>query len=242
MEHPEQVTPDYIFESSWEVCNKVGGIYTVLSTRAKTLQNLLKDKIIFIGPDLWKGLDNPDFIESQTLLSAWKKHAVGRENLNVRVGRWNVPGKPIAILVDFLPYFEIKDRIYYQMWEKYQLDSTVAYGDYDESSMFAYATGLVIESLVHFLQLQDKRVIAHLNEWMLGMAALYLHDRMPAIATVFTTHATSIGRSICGNNNPLYDQFETYDGDRMACELNMEGKHFLEKKTAHQVDFFNTVS
>ena len=23
------LTPDYIFEASWEVCNKVGGIYTV---------------------------------------------------------------------------------------------------------------------------------------------------------------------------------------------------------------------
>ena len=52
------LTPDYIFESSWEVCNKVGGIYTVLSTRAKTLQNLLKDKIIFIGPDVFIN-DNP---------------------------------------------------------------------------------------------------------------------------------------------------------------------------------------
>ena len=49
--------PDYIFESSWEVCNKVGGIYTVLSTRAKTLQEALHDRIIFIGPDLGEAND-----------------------------------------------------------------------------------------------------------------------------------------------------------------------------------------
>jgi glycogen synthase len=242
MTHLQKVTPDYIFESSWEVCNKVGGIYTVLSTRAKTLQDLFKDKIIFIGPDLWKNIDNPDFIENKTLLQAWKKQVIESENLKVRVGRWNVPGKPIAILVDFSPYYSVKDEIYFWMWEKYGIDSMVAYGDYDEASMFAYATGLVIESLYKFLQLQDKKVIAHLNEWMLGMAALYIRDRIPAIATVFTTHATSIGRSICGNNKPLYDRLENYNGDQMARELNMEGKHFLEKQTVHEVDCFTTVS
>jgi glycosyltransferase involved in cell wall biosynthesis len=77
---------------------------------------------------------------------------------------------------------------------------------------------------------------------MLGMAALYLQDRVPAIVTIFTTHATSIGRSICGNNKPLYDQLKNYDGDQMACELNMEAKHSLEKQTARYVDCFTTVS
>lgn len=238
----EMEIPDYIFESSWEVCNKVGGIYTVLSTRAKTLQNLLKDKIIFVGPDLWKGQENNDFIESTTILKEWKNHALENENLKVRVGRWNVPGKPIAILVDFLPYYDIKGAIYYRMWEKYQLDSSVAYGDYDESCMFAYATALVMESLYNFMQLKDQKVIAHLNEWMLGMAALYLADKVPGIATVFTTHATSIGRSICGNNKPLYDQLHNYNGDQMAFELNMQAKHALEKKAALYVDCFTTVS
>ena len=58
------LTPDYIFESSWEVCNKVGGIYTVLSTRAKTLQNVFPDRIFFIGPDVWLGKENPLFTEN----------------------------------------------------------------------------------------------------------------------------------------------------------------------------------
>jgi len=242
MSKKETAAPDYIFESSWEVCNKLGGIYTVLSTRAKTLQDLFKDKIIFIGPDLWTNLDNPDFIENKTLLKAWKKQALEKENLKVRVGRWNIPGKPIAILVDFFPFFEIKDQIYYEAWEKYKIDSTVGYGDYDESCMFAYATGRVIESLHNFLSLQDKKVVAHFNEWMMSMGLLYIHDKLPAISTIFTTHATSIGRSICGNNKPLYDQLENYNGDQMARELNMEGKHFLEKEAALNADCFTTVS
>jgi glycosyltransferase involved in cell wall biosynthesis len=237
-----RIRPDYIFESGWEVCNKVGGIYTVLSTRAKTLQELFPDKIIFIGPDLWEKADNPDFIENKTLLEDWKNHAFEKENLKVRTGRWNIPGKPIVILVDFQSSYEMKDSIYFRMWEKFGVESITAYGDYDESCMFAYATGLVIESLYGYLQLTEKKTIAHLNEWMLGMAALYLQDRVPAIATVFTTHATSIGRSICGNNKPLYDQFENYNGDQMARELNMEAKHSLEKQTALHVDCFTTVS
>ena len=242
MAKKERLTPDYIFESSWEVCNKVGGIYTVLSTRAKTFQDLFQDKVVFIGPDLWTDIDNPDFIENKTLWKGWKKQLVEKENLTVRVGRWNVPGQPIAILVDFSPCFERKDAIYSRMWERFGVESIRAYGDYDESSMFAYATGLVIESLYHHLKLENKNVVAHLNEWMLGMAALYLQDHVPAIATVFTTHATSIGRSICGNDKPLYGQFENYNGDQMAGELNMEAKHSIEKQTAIHVDCFTTVS
>jgi glycosyltransferase involved in cell wall biosynthesis len=237
----KQITPDYIFESSWEVCNKVGGIYTVLSTRAKTLQEKWKDRLIFIGPDLWKNVENQDFIEYKTLLKGWKNQA-GKEGLKVRTGHWNIPGKPIVVLVDFQSYFNIKDEIYFRMWNQFGVDSMPAYGDYDESCMFAYATGLVIESLYRYLKLADKKVVAHLNEWMLGMAVLYLKDKIPAIGTVFTTHATSIGRSICGNDKPLYDYLAQYDGDQMAKELNMVSKHSLEKQAAFHASCFTTVS
>jgi glycosyltransferase involved in cell wall biosynthesis len=237
----ELITPDYIFESGWEVCNKVGGIYTVLSTRAKTLREKWNDRLIFIGPDLWKNIDNPDFTEHETLLKEWRNQA-GKEGVKVRAGRWNVPGKPVTVLVDFQDCFNIKNVIYYRMWDKFGVDSMSAYGDYDESCMFAYATGRVIESLYRYLQLEDKKVIAHMNEWMLGMAVLYLKDKVPAIGTVFTTHATSVGRSISGNNKPLYDMFERYDGDQMAKELNMEAKHSLEKQASVHAGCFTTVS
>ena len=237
-----QLSPDFIFESGWEVCNKVGGIYTVLSTCAKTVQTLFPDKIIFIGPDLRKESNNPDFIENKTLLKDWKKQAGENENLNVRVGRWNVPGKPIVVLVDFQPFYKIKDTLYFEMWEKFGVDSIAAFGDFDEACMFAYAAGLVIESLYRYLQLSDKNVIAHVHEWMMGMTALYLQDKVPSVATVFTTHATSIGRSICGNDKPLYDQLMNFNGDQMARELNMEAKHSLEKQTARYADCFTTVS
>ena len=245
--------PDYIFESSWEVCNKVGGIYTVLSTRAKTLQEAHQDKVIFIGPGLWKREDgnytkeeSPYFREDKSLFADWQWEA--KENgLQVRVGRWTVPGEPIAILVDFVPYFEKKNDIYAWLWEKYQVDSLHAYGDYDEASMFSYAAALVVESFYKWKKErgewnENTKVIYHANEWMCGLGALYINNKLPQIGTIFTTHATSIGRSIAGNMKPLYDYLFAYNGDQMAVELNMQSKHSIEKQTAHHVDCFTTVS
>ncbi len=233
--------PDYIFESSWEVCNKVGGIYTVLSSRAKTLQQEMKDRIIFIGPDFWKEKESPYFKQDTSLFAQWQWEAK-EQGLNVRVGRWTVPGEPIAILVDFAPYFEKKNEIYGWLWQNYGVDSLHAYGDYDEASMFSYAAALVVESFYNSKGLQDSRVVYHANEWMCGLGALYINNKLPQIGTVFTTHATSIGRSIAGNQKPLYDYLFAYNGDQMADELNMQSKHSIEKQTAHHVDCFTTVS
>ena len=242
----QQLTPDYIFESSWEVCNKVGGIYTVLSTRARTLQETHQDRIIFIGPDIWKERENPYFLEDKSLFAEWQWEA-REQGIRVKVGRWCVPGEPIAILVDFTPYYEKKNEIYGWLWEHYQVDSLHAYGDYDEASMFSYAAALVTESFCKFnirrgtFNYQTK-VVYHANEWMCGLGALYINNRMPWVGTIFTTHATSIGRSIAGNQKPLYDYLFAYKGDQMAAELNMQSKHSIEKQTAHHVDCFTTVS
>lgn len=238
----ELLTPDYIFEASWEVCNKVGGIYTVLSTRANTLQAKFHDKVLFVGPDFWQGKENPLFMESDNLCAAWKRHAAENDNLSVRVGRWNIPGEPIVILVDFQPFFAKKNEIYTEMWNRYQVDSLHAYGDYDEASMFSYAAGKVVESFYRYNLTENDKVVYQAHEWMTGMGALYLQANVPEIATIFTTHATSIGRSIAGNNKPLYDYLFAYNGDQMAQELNIQSKHSIEKQTAHYVDCFTTVS
>ena len=242
----KQLMPDYIFESSWEVCNKVGGIYTVLSTRAKTLQEVIQDKIIFIGPDFWKESESPYFKEDGKLFADWQSEAK-EQGLKVRVGRWTVPGEPIAILVDFNPFFEKKNEIYGWLWENYGVDSLHAYGDYDEASMFSYAAALVVESFFKWKEENGEwnkktKVIYHANEWMCGLGALYINNKLPQVGTVFTTHATSIGRSIAGNMKPLYDYLFAYNGDQMAGELNMQSKHSIEKQTAHFVDCFTTVS
>lgn len=232
--------PDVVFETSWEVCNKVGGIYTVLSTRAKTLQQKFQDNLIFIGPDLCQDGNNPLFIEDKKLHKDWSK-SLQNIGIPVRIGRWDIPGQPLTVLVNFQSLFTQKDEIYGRAWELFQVDSLHAYGDYDEASMFSYAAGKVAEVIVQ-QSFVDKKVIYQAHEWMSGLGMLFLQHNCPEVRTIFTTHATSIGRSIAGNNKLLYAYFNGYNGDQMARELSMEAKHSIEKQSAHRTHCFTTVS
>lgn len=235
--------PDLLFETSWEVCNKIGGIYTVLSTKARELKKSLGDNLIFIGPDVWsENNPSPTFLERKTLLKSAASAVNLPEGLSIRVGRWDIPGSPIVVLVKFQALMGHLNDVYGEMWEKFGVDSLHAYGDYEEGCAFAVATAMVIQALTRHLNAEEKNVVAHFNEWTTGMGLLYLKAHSPKIATIFTTHATSIGRSICGNGKPLYEYFEHYNGDQMARELNMESKHSLEKAAAHNADCFTTVS
>lgn len=243
--------PDYIFETSWEVCNRVGGIYAVLSTRAASMQAEHPDKVFFFGPD-FDAHSDIYFKEDKKLLKPWLSSFDFKQSgiSSLRVGRWQVPGEPIAILLKFDALWPRKDEIYAWAWSKFQVQSHAAYGDYDESCLFGYAAGMVMESLYHYLvksqktkaQTSKPAVCAHANEWQTAFTVFYLQDHCPEIATLFTTHATGIGRSIAGNGKPLYDYFEGYNGDQMAAELNMVSKHSAEKQAARWADCFTTVS
>ncbi len=235
------LSPDYLFEISWEVCNKVGGIYTVVSTKARTLACQKGIEAIYIGPDLWVEKENPLFTEDKELWSEWVAKAA-EECVNVRCGYWEIPGRPKVALVDFKPYFEKKEELYSELWNDFQVDSLHGYGDYDDSMMFGYAAGRLIESFYKFYLNKDSKVVVQAHEWQTGYAALYVKKNLPQAGTIFTTHATSIGRSIASNGKPLYDYFEGYNGDQMAAGLNVQSKHSVEKQTAHNVDCFTTVS
>ena len=237
----ELKTPDFIFETSWEVCNKVGGIYTVLSSRAKTLKANYGDQLVFIGPDLKQPTANIDFREESKLLAPWKK-AAKKAGLECRIGRWMVPGEPVAVLVDFSPLFQEKNTIYAKAWELFHVDSIRAYGDYDEASMFSVAAGRFVEAVVKECLKPTAKVVYQAHEWMSGLGMLFLKHSLPQVSTIFTTHATSIGRSIAGNNKELYAYFDGYNGDIMAQELHMDAKHSIEKQSALQADCFTTVS
>ncbi|MDR2496658.1 MAG: glycogen/starch synthase [Tannerellaceae bacterium] len=233
--------PDFIFESSWEVCNKVGGIYTVLSTKALTLQTDFPDNILFIGPDL-KGNSRQDFEAEPSAMQQWREYAAETRHLKLRTGRWNVAGRPMVALVDYRPIMKEMNDIYYEMWERFGVDSLSAYGDYRESCAFAYAAGKTIESYCRFHELDEQRIVAVFNEWMLGMGLLYLRKHLPQVATMFVTHATTVGRSIAGNGKPLYSMLGQCDGNLMAAELNVAAKHSLEQQAARHADSFATVS
>lgn len=238
----ELINPDYLFETSWEVCNKVGGIYTVIATKSLFLKQQLHKHHILIGPDVWMDTEsNPDFIEDTHLYSLWKAQAAA-EGLRVRLGRWNVPGKPIAILVDFKQFLTKQDDILTEYWRRFGVDSISGNWDYKENVLFGYAAGHVIESFYKFNLTASDKVVAQFHEWQTGAGLLYLKSTSLPVATVFTTHATVMGRCLAGNNMPLYDSMSLYDGDQKAHQFGVVAQHSIEKKSAQNADIFTTVS
>lgn len=236
------LNPDYLFEVSWEVCNKIGGIHTVISTKAPSLSNKLNDNYICIGPDVWKETHgNPEFLEDKYLFRSWHQQAES-EGLHMRIGRWNIPGSPIAILVDFTPLFGEKDKLFTDMWLKFGLNSLSGQWDYIEPAMFGYAAGKVIESFYDYHLSSRDRLVAHFHEWMTGSGVLYLRDKVPQAATIFTTHATTLGRSMAGHGKPLYGKLSQIDPESKAEELGIPSKHSMEYLAAKHADSFTTVS
>lgn len=237
-----KIIPDYLFEVSWEVCNKIGGIYTVIATKSLYLKSQLKRHHILVGPDVWMDTeDNPDFIEDNRLYSAWKAQAAS-EGLRVRIGKWNVPGRPIAILVDFKHFITNQNDILTEYWLRFGVDSISGNWDYKESALFGYATGKVIESFYKFNLSSSDKVVAQFHEWQTGAGLLYLKYTNLPIATVFTTHATVVGRCLAGNNLPLYDSMSLYNAEEKARQFNVTARHSLESVSAKNADIFSTVS
>jgi phosphorylase/glycogen(starch) synthase len=236
------ISPDYLFEVSWEVCNKVGGVHASLTSKAFTLVEEMKDNYILIGPDILREThQNPEFIEDRFLYKSWREKAES-EGLRIRVGHWNIPAKPIVILADFTPYFSQKDKIFAKFWESYKLDSLTGGWDYIEPALFGYAAGKIIESFYDYnLSVQDK-MLTHFHEWMTGMGILYLKEFVPQAGTLLTLHSTVIGRCIADNNLPLYRDMENYIPEVIAKQFGVVSKFSLEKITAKEVDTVTTNS
>lgn len=236
------IRPDYLFEVSWEVCNKVGGIYTVIATKSLYLKSQLNRHHILVGPDVWMNTDaNPDFREEPQRWQEWRLEAA-KSGLRLRIGRWNVPGNPIAVLVDFKQFLTVQNEILAKYWERFGVDSITGNWDYKESLLFGYAAGKVIESYCRFYLTSSDKVVAQFHEWQTGAGALYLKTTDLSIATVFTTHATVVGRCLAGNNMPLYDSMDSYNAEEKAGQFNVRARHSLECKAAKHSDVFTTVS
>ena len=236
-----KLSPDYLFEVSWEVCNKVGGIHTVISTKALTTTKKLGDRYILVGPDFSHEGVNPEFQEDTELLKAWRLNLY-EEGIRIRVGRWKINGNPIAILVDFTSLFSKKDAILKDLWDSYHVDSLSGQWDYIEPVLFGYASGMVISSFVENFCASSDKVAAHFHEWMTASGGLYLRKNSPYIATLFTTHATVMGRCIAGNRLPLYNDLAKFNSDDLARQFQVVAKHSIEKMAATYHDAFLTVS
>ena len=238
----QKLAPDYLFEVSWEICNKTDGIHGFISSRSPSLTNEFRDRYMVIGPDVWKEThDNPEFIEDPNLFVAWKEYAA-KSNLHIRIGRWQVEGEPIAILVDFTTLFGKKDSIFAEFWEKFGLNSLSGQWDYTEPAMFGYAAGQVIESFYDFHLSAHDRFVAHFHDWMSGSGVLYLKDKVAQAATVFTAHNTILGLTMSQRGESLSARNQEFAAGNRIEDLNIVSKNSLERVAAENSDIFTAVS
>jgi glycogen phosphorylase/synthase len=230
--------PHTLFEVSWEVCNKVGGIHTVVSSKARTLALRFGDQYVVIGPWLLSEGDAPLPFRDEGGFEPFIE-ACRAEGVPVRVGRWLIPGEPRTILVAFSDLYTLKDGILSGLWERHQVDSLTGGWDYVEPVLFAHAAGIVIRRWWQTYRAGlEQRAVAQFHEWMTGAGLLFLADQVPEIATVFTTHATVLGRA-AGSQG--IDLAEVAPG-ALADRLHVQSKHSIEGATARAADVFTTVS
>jgi glycogen synthase len=230
---------EVLFEVSWEVCNKVGGIYTVVKSKAAQTAHYYKEHYFLIGP-YFQNQTSGEFFEEVPLDFCKKPfEELKKEGLVCHYGKWSIPGNPHVILIDFEGFRYRVNDIKKELWENYKIDSLRAGGDYDEPVTWAYAAGKLIESLSKVL---NKKIVAQFHEWLSGVALLYIKSRKLPIGTVFTTHATTLGRTLAGNNIDLYNMWDKIDADKEVYKFGVESKHFVEKQSAQNAEVFTTVS
>ncbi len=234
--------PYTLFEVSWEVCNKVGGIHTVVSTKAKTLVQRFGDDYLTIGPWLLAGAQSSDTFEPEAGFEEFSE-ACRAMGVPIRVGRWKIPGRPRTILVEFSGLFARKDEILAKLWENAKVDSLFGDWDYVEPVLFGHAAGLVIEKWYQeYVTPQRKQAVAQFHEWMVGSGMLYLEHEHPEIGTVFTTHATILGRSISSSGMSPEAGVQNRTPDEAAVAFGIRSKHSIESACAREADVFTTVS
>jgi glycogen phosphorylase/synthase len=236
-----RATPHVLFEVSWEVCNKIGGIYTVISSRARSMVERFGDDYIAVGPWLLSH-QNVDGFDDESGHEAFAESCRSL-GVPVRVGRWRIPGRPRAILVEFTGLLADKDAYFADLWERHEVDSLLGGWSYVEPAMFGRAAGMVVERWWRDrVAPAGKPAVLFAHEWMAGTALLHVHQSVPAIGTVFTTHATMLGRALAGTGMLPLAGLEGRAPEQAARDLDIVAKHSLEGVTARTADVFTTVS
>ena len=238
-----KIESDYLFEVSWEVCNKVGGIYTVVKSKSSLMKENCKNYFL-IGP-YFEDNKNLEFEEAEApdyIKKAFEE--MNKIGIKCVYGKWTIESEPNTILIDGKVLLKNKDELKKKLWEKFQIDSLYANWDFEEPMAWSYSIGLLLESIKKHIDKTDHeaKISTHFHEWMSGFALLYLKEKNINIGTVFTTHATILGRTICGNGLNLYEMLNTINPEYEARRFNVIEKFTTERACANNADVFTTVS
>ncbi|MFN3527972.1 MAG: hypothetical protein ACK4YO_02605, partial [Candidatus Altarchaeaceae archaeon] len=239
---------DRLFEISFETCNKVGGIYTVIKTKAKYVVEKFKGKYMLVG-FYNKEKAKVEFDEEKNHEFKEIFENLKSKNIICHYGRWNIEGKPRVILIESSDFMKNLNEIKKELWEKYRVDSLFSHYTFDEVVVWGYCVGILLENLYYYYKNKgEKNFIAHFHEWISGSGMLYLKSRNIPIKCIFMTHATVAGRAMTNAGINLYDKIENGIKNKEILDLQFVRnlgiieKHTLEKACADNCDLFVTVS
>lgn len=229
-----------LFEISYEVCNKVGGIYTVIRSKVPSIKKRV-DRHILIGP--WIREQKEEFIPTTPELVPPEIQKVFdilyKKGIYCTYGKWNVQGFPETILIDYVTFAQQKNEYKKKYWELFGVDSLFTGWDFEEPLCFSTAAGIFIEE---FEKEKNKKIVAQFHEWLAGFGLLYLKSKESKVKTIFTTHATTLGRSLSERDIFVSSLPYDFNPDRTATDIGVIAKHTVEKACAIHANAFTTVS
>lgn len=230
---------DFLIEVSWEVCNKVGGIYTVIETKVNEIIKEYGQNYLLIGPylnqnhSLFQEKAPPPELEA--IFNDLKK-----QGIICHFGKWSIFGEPKVVLIDFFNYAYLNNPIKTELWDDFKIDSLgTNFYDFDQPILWGNAAGKFIQEYAKTL---NNRVAVQFHEWLTSSALLYLKKNNVKIAKLFTAHATVLGRVMAMNNIEIYNNIKSFDPLKESYRYNVQAKFLAEKAAALNADIFTTIS
>ncbi|TGZ63122.1 hypothetical protein CRM22_007094 [Opisthorchis felineus] len=248
----QSISPDlyrrkYVFETAWEVVNKVGGIYTVIRTKAATTVEELGDHYVLLGPlneicmRTEVDVTEPTNEALKRTISAMRQH-----DIKIVFGRWLIEGYPNVVLFDIGSSAWRIDSWKKDLWESCNIGIPVQDSECNDALIFgaliAWFLGEFCAQLERCEPSPRPPVIAHFHEWLTSVGLVFTRTRHLDVATVFTTHATLLGRYLCASSVDLYNNLPNFDLDKEAGDRNIYHRYCLERAAVHCAHVFTTVS
>jgi glycogen(starch) synthase len=233
----------FLVEVAWETCNQVGGIYTVIRTKVPSMVEKWGEDYLLLGPyfpqtaaaefeALPVSEDTP--VERAIL-------AMRAKGLQVHYGNWLITGKPKIVLFDIASMYEQVDEIKGRIWDNHKI-STLGVEELVNQTI---ALGELIRIFLSHLASENKAkkdIVVHFHEWMASTCLPDLKKDKVKISTVFTTHATMLGRYLAGNVPNFYDVLDKFDWHKEAVHYGIEAQASFERAAAQKADVLTTVS
>ncbi|XP_063220132.1 glycogen [starch] synthase isoform X2 [Bacillus rossius redtenbacheri] len=237
----------WIFEAAWEVANKVGGIYTVIRSKAYISTEEMGEQYCLLGPYKEQSarteVEEADFAETSPLHVA--VNSMRQQGFKVHTGTWLVDGNPQVILFDIGSAAWKLDEYKQELWAKCSLGIPHLDVEANDAVILGYQMAHFIEEFRKAAEQNSEcspRIVAHFHEWQAGVALIVLRTRFVDVATVFTTHATLLGRYLCAGNTDFYNNLDKFNVDEEAGKRQIYHRYCMERAATHLAHVFTTVS